>query len=390
MRSKRFQTMRSERCQSRYLARKGNIVVLAVVMIAILCGFCAFAIDCGLLTLARTEAQNAADASALAAGSKLVEGLKSDKLRKNISSFHNSVLEEAILFAKLNKLNGSQAQIISQEDVVIGTLKDPSNPSAGVVSADILVSNALQVTIRANRSRNNAVRFFFAPVLGTEQGDSEARAVVKFASRLGGVKTSSTTPISLLIPFVFEMANWRYQVDLGYGGDSWSYDESTGLVTTGADGVPEFTFYPVGSGSGNWGTIDIGDGGNSSTDLERQILEGVNETDLTEFSGAFTIDPNVGYLNVNGDTGIDANLDAPLKAIIGQPRIIPLFDSFTGTGNNVYYRVVGFAGIRVMDVCLQGGNKYVIAQPASIEHASVVYSSNSTSDLTAEKLRLVD
>ena len=34
-----------------------------------------------------------------------------------------------------------------------------------------------------------------------------------------------------------------------------------------------------------------------------------------------------------------------LIEILGQPRIVPLYDTVTGTGNNTEYHIVGFAAV---------------------------------------------
>jgi hypothetical protein len=57
-----------------------------------------------------------------------------------------------------------------------------------------------------------------------------------------------------------------------------------------------------------------------------------------------------------------------LASIIGQPRIIPIFQQVHGPGNNATYTIVEFAGVRIVDVNLTGkmSSKRVIIQPAAI------------------------
>ena len=57
-----------------------------------------------------------------------------------------------------------------------------------------------------------------------------------------------------------------------------------------------------------------------------------------------------------------------LESIIGLPRAIPLFSEVTGNGNNAMFTVVGFAGIRIMEVKMTGAmsKKRVIIQPAFV------------------------
>jgi uncharacterized protein YegL len=55
--------------------RRGVVVVLAAVMLVIMLGMIAFAVDLGVITVARTELQTAADAAALAGVAKLPQGV---------------------------------------------------------------------------------------------------------------------------------------------------------------------------------------------------------------------------------------------------------------------------------------------------------------------------
>ena len=55
-----------------------------------------------------------------------------------------------------------------------------------------------------------------------------------------------------------------------------------------------------------------------------------------------------------GDTGISAGVKDELASIIGQTRIIPVFSSVSGNGNNATYVIVRWVGVRVMAVKLTG------------------------------------
>ena len=61
-----------------------------------------------------------------------------------------------------------------------------------------------------------------------------------------------------------------------------------------------------------------------------------------------------GVLHLNGDTGISAGVKDELASIIGQPRIIPIFSSVVGPGNNADYTIVKFVGVRILAVKLTG------------------------------------
>jgi hypothetical protein len=88
-----------------------------------------------------------------------------------------------------------------------------------------------------------------------------------------------------------------------------------------------------------------------------------------------------GELILNGDTGISAGVKDELAAIIGQPRVIPIFREVKGPGNNAMYTIVKWCGIRIVDVKLTGAmnKKHVTIQLAPVVVRGVVPSTN-TSD----------
>ena len=57
-----------------------------------------------------------------------------------------------------------------------------------------------------------------------------------------------------------------------------------------------------------------------------------------------------------------------LESIKGEPRVIPIFREVHGNGNNAMYTIVGFAGVRILDVKLTGkmSGKRVTIQPANM------------------------
>ena len=109
-----------------------------------------------------------------------------------------------------------------------------------------------------------------------------------------------------------------------------------------------------------------------SADISRQILYGLNEDDLEELGGELRFDelPMI----INGDTGLSAGIKDELDAIKGQPRLMPLFDTVSGPGNNAMYRIVKFVPIRILYVKLTGkpADKKVIVQMAPYTDPTVI------------------
>jgi Flp pilus assembly protein TadG/uncharacterized protein YegL len=59
----------------RHKQRRGVIVILAAVLLVVMVGMIAFAVDLGVVTVSRTELQSAADAASLAGAARLPEGV---------------------------------------------------------------------------------------------------------------------------------------------------------------------------------------------------------------------------------------------------------------------------------------------------------------------------
>ena len=105
---------------------------------------------------------------------------------------------------------------------------------------------------------------------------------------------------------------------------------------------------------------------------------------------AVKLDEN-GELELNGDTGISAGVKDELESIKGEPRIIPIFRTVTGPGNNAQYTIVCFAGVRILEVKLTGkmSSKRVIIQPAPMVAKGGIAGSGQTSQFVYSPVWLV-
>jgi hypothetical protein len=78
-----------------------------------------------------------------------------------------------------------------------------------------------------------------------------------------------------------------------------------------------------------------------------------------------------------------------LRTIIGKPRTIPLYSSVALNGNTAQFNIVGFAGIRVLDLDLNGSNKYIMIQPAVVVDPAAISDTNTTSYQVYQPVYLV-
>jgi Flp pilus assembly protein TadG len=145
--------------------RHGAILPLTAIMLVLLLGMVAFAVDLGYLALARTEIQAAADAGALAASLAIEQ------------DDPNEVMLLAQRATQANNVAGSPAVIIPQEDVQLGTWDSDAGQFTPLTGADQFKANSVRVTCRRTLSRANEIPLYFARLLGAEMGEVSATAI---------------------------------------------------------------------------------------------------------------------------------------------------------------------------------------------------------------------
>jgi hypothetical protein len=134
--------------------RPGAALVLVTILLIVIVGMVAFAVDIGWILLVRNQLQTAADSAALAGASKLYDGI--DEARAG-----------AMLFGGQNNAGGSGAVTIADGDVAIGYW----DAGTRTFTAGASPANAVKVTTR--RTAN----LFFGGIFGMRQKDIEAEAI---------------------------------------------------------------------------------------------------------------------------------------------------------------------------------------------------------------------
>ncbi|HEY8505688.1 MAG TPA: pilus assembly protein TadG-related protein [Gemmataceae bacterium] len=337
-----------------------------------------FAVDLGYIKAVQVEVQNAADAAALAGAAEL---MNRDWLRGmspydadddgNEDTFFDPVRGAAQAFGAANRAGGAPMTLDRNDsnspggDIVIGRIDRPSDPTCPMVF-DKYPYNSVRVRARRTEARNGALDLFFAPVLGVGEIGLQAFSTATLEDAIGGFRITETGPqTSRLLPFALEISYWN-DVIAGNGPDLYGYDPETGEVTLAGDGIKEARLFPSrGVAPGNFATIDIGGNNNSNADIKRQILHGPNKADFDQLGGQLALGPS-GTLQLPGDTGVSAGFESELQGIIGQKRILPLYRApVVGSGNNALFTIVGFAGVVITDVNLNGAlsQKGITIQP---------------------------
>ena len=321
--------MRIRHIRRKNSKRRGAAAVLSVATIPVLIGFAALAVDVGVLYNARAEAQRAADAAALAGAWELLD---EDRLTgaPEMSLEEQLARQAAAEYAARNMIRGVSPEVdlntenLADGDVVVGYLYDPTNLDEALSTAQPDQINSVFVRVRRDTVLNGPVQLLFAGILGFNTSNVQAEATATFKDGVVGYKVESEDESANadLLPFTLKNTVWEQLVDGTYPAatDDYTYNDD-GTVTPGPDGILEVNLYP-GAGEtqlppGNCGTVDICNPNNSTSDIARQILEGVNWDDLSycDCPGEVRLDEH-GVVVLNGDTGLSAGFKEELEAII--------------------------------------------------------------------------
>ncbi len=155
-------------------------------------------------------------------------------------------------------------------------------------------------------------------------------------------------------------------------GDNYTTTRYSKSVQAQPDGIPELNMYPGAAAAptavapGNFGTVDLGGANNSTTDISRQIREGLSAEDLAYFGGE---------LKFNSDGVMQYGRHGPERR--GQDDLL---SSAVSRGHPAVSRTCRApattpaspcgpsAGVRVMHVQLTGAMKTraLIIQPAVV------------------------
>ena len=330
--------------------RKGQVIILAPVIVLVLGGIASLATDIGMMFVMEAQLQNAADASALAATQVLVAQRSGGTAE---SQARATALAEAETFLTENSSTAGMALEFGTWDGSVFTAL-PSSTAATAIRV---------VTDRSEDAPGGPLDLFFASLIGISSCDMEASAICETNSFIQSI-------VANLSPFAVPEA--------------------------GIPGIGEtMTFYPAGEGngnngnngnsggqtsSGNWGLLDLNGGSNSTTELRGWILNG--------YDGEFSIGPD-GYVWLEGDTGFRATLETEIRSRIGDQLIMLIYDQVTGQGSNTQYRCIGFLLATILDCELNGNNKFATCRVDAVASWHWLVTGGNTESANLRKVQLV-
>jgi Flp pilus assembly protein TadG len=360
---------------------RGGVAVMSVVLLPLLVGFVALAVDVAVIAVARSQLSTAADAAALAGAAQLATENRVQG-GTNLTAEITGANTQAAALGSANYVLGNAPVVntnssnTSGGQIMVGYL-DPNNPlsTLDTSSGSTTLFNSVQVTTVRDSSHSGLVPSFFAKIMGFQgAGPSVSSTAMAQPYSISGFQATGALNANIL-PIVLDKPTWQAMM-AGTTQDQYTYNASNNTVTAGPDGITESMLYPVGSGSsGNWGTIKIGTNNNSASTLSAQIQYGITPAQLATFpNSTIQLDttqtpPSITF---GGNPGISAGIQSALEAIIGKPVTIPIYDQNGGSGNNAWYHVIAFQACRLLAVNFQGNPRYVIIQPALLSDQTAI------------------
>ena len=155
-------------------SRKGATLVLFTILLVVLLGMVAFAVDIGYVSLARTQLQASADSAALAGAAALQNGA-------------DGARAEAIRFAGFHIAAGAAVSIADDDDVQLGLWDDDTRLFTPLALGDESGANAVRVTCRRSQAQGKPVGLFFGRVLGSSSTDALAQATARVRPTVCGL-----------------------------------------------------------------------------------------------------------------------------------------------------------------------------------------------------------
>src|SRR5215207_928277 len=147
-----------------------SLVYLSVALVALL-GLTSLAVDLGRVVLVKGELRLAADAAARYAANGLA--------RYDVATARAYAVDSA----DDNTADGTPVALHAQQDVEFGTWDAAARTFTPLSGAAQSAADAVRITARRTKVRNDSVRLYFAPFVGFPTIDVTATAVAQFAVR---------------------------------------------------------------------------------------------------------------------------------------------------------------------------------------------------------------
>lgn len=362
--------------------RKGTILPgLAVALVVAVC-LLALVLDKLWLDAARNELCTSAEAAALAAARELVhDDLLSEEY--DPADCIQSARRRAAEAAWKNSVAGLPVELDDSPggDIRFGRLVvDPDSGLARFLQTDVNPCTA-RVTACRQRSRGNPIALWFRGITGHGEGDAVFRAEASVNNQILGVKPFAGVPVPALPLAILECDpsgqradTWEAQIIQRQGQDAYRFNEETGLVETGQDGIPEIQLHSKkneeSATQANLQLIDLNTGLRTERLLE-QFETGWTAKCLKELGGELLFDHSVWLTSLSA---LDQDHAGGFRRLIGKPRICLLYADLEPAGKSGYGKLlaVNLVAGRIMAVDCIDGRHVIVLQPTVLTTRTAV------------------
>jgi len=312
--------------------RRGQVIVLAPVMVVALGAVLALTVDVGDVFVWRARLQNSADAAALAGARVLwnqhIAGATEDAAR-------SAALTEARLLLQANTIEAGY-------DIECGTTDGYGNFTAQPLSqqASAVRAKALRTSAPGG---GGSVRLSFASLIGMNScavtGTAVAEATSSIRGATAGLGVSPfACPASKAGTVNLDDGNTSNDSIVFYPADGTQYDPNKGDQKV----IP-----------GCWGLLNLDGGSLGTPELVNWIENGYQGTiDIGSDGGTW----------IDGTSGFRAGIQAAMNTVIGKPIVVAVYDDVVGQGSNGLFHIIGFLRGTVELVHLTGKNAYLTFQ----------------------------
>jgi hypothetical protein len=364
--------------------RRGAAMMFTAILMTVLLGFAALAVDLGRLYYVRAELQRTADAAALAAalglpGDGVVDGDYSPRIPYAYAGAYDVALR--------NKTFGDGSHL-SPQDVEFGWIEEPDDLSSPFIAGTVSDFNAVRVTThRGVGYTDGPVPLTFGRIFGKEYSSVGATAVAILDDHFAGIRPPAIGR-SVLTPFSIHR-DW-YQQQLDSGDDLFSYED--GVVKQVSDGISELWIFPdkkadgtssdgrtSNDGAGNFGILNVGVPSVGVPPVEDQILNGITAEAFVREWG----EPEIRFVGDNGGhvtytatgtPGMKGGVEDAVEARVGDVVGFFIHDNVVDTGSNTEFRIVDIRFGRVCEVVLSGNpdTRRIVIEPVSYAGSDII------------------
>src|SRR5262245_41628510 len=263
--------------------RRGAVAPLTAVLMIVLIGMVAFAVDIGWMVVAQSELQNAADAAALAGAGQLMSPSVQFSLPLQTATNQASILSAAQTsaktcaknFASYNLSGGVSSLVLLDSDIEFGytTSQGAYTKYTGNVLYATSYPNTIKVTLRLDGTQggNGPLGLFFGSVFGSSTTNLTATASATIYT--GSVDNFSSSGNARILPMTLDVNAWNTFLATGQSSD--------GLTHLDDNGLPQMQVFPSPNlAPGNFGYLALDDSSNSSAAIKTWLQNGLAASDL--------------------------------------------------------------------------------------------------------------